>query len=144
MSLKDGLATIGAIYIALAAAGMVGVLLFRAGLAPVASLAAYTVLLGVYAFLTGPGRRTAAPVYLFIGFVYPVIGIGVLIYSIGAPAAVLEAAGVLFAGIGIGFQQGGGPDTPLEAYLPLIYANILVPILLVLLARAVWTLARRD
>jgi hypothetical protein len=142
--LTDSLMTVGAIYVAIAGAGAVGVLLFAAGLAPVGSLLTYAVLLALYVFATAPGRRTAGPVYLLVGCIYPVVALAVFIFTLGASPMLRMAAGLVCAGIGIGFQFSGGADTPLEAYLPLIYANILGPILLVLLARTVWILARRD
>ena len=63
--------------------------------------------------------------------------------SLGASQTFQIASGFFIAGIAIGFQAPGGPDMPLEGYLPTIYVNILGPIMLALVARAAWRTMRR-
>lgn len=111
------------------------------------SIAVYMALLVIVAFRLGFGRRTPAWVFLLGGILYPFTlpPILLVVEALGRPDALLTAAFVFAAGLGIGFQSGGGgPDTPFEAYLLSWMLNLLVPMILVLGARALIPLYGRD
>jgi hypothetical protein len=68
---KDGLITFCAIYALLTAAGNLAVHLSMWGPARPASLVLFAALVGLYAFFTGPGRRTGWRAYLLYGALLP-------------------------------------------------------------------------
>lgn len=143
--IKDGLITIGAVWLALTVAGIVAALLFRPSAEVPVSLLLYLLLLAAYARWTGPGRRSAGA-YFLGGFLYPIICFALLIALIGlVPHSFFDKGGdFLFAGANVGFQFSGGPDTPLEAYLPLMFLNLLLPIALVVGVRGFVRYHRPD
>ena len=137
--LKDGLITIGAIWLILTLAALPCLLLGVGTLAgALVSLAAYLALLGVYALRTGPGQRSAFPAFFAGAVSYPayLIAIWMAVETIGRTEFLVDAALLLSNGVAIGFQVEGGADTPMLFYLGPWTLNFLIPIILVLMLRA--------
>ena len=125
-----GLTTFGAVWVAMAVAGMVPWLTSS----PMASLLVYTTLIAVYARWTEAGRRSAVA-YFLAGFFPPLVCFFFLMLPLlpRLPPSFYENGGAfVFVGLNVGFQTHGGADTPLEAYLPLMWLDLLVPIALVI------------
>jgi hypothetical protein len=131
-SIRDGLMTVAAVWLAMSVAGFAAVLVPSSPARTLVSLLVYTALLAAYARWTRTGRRSAGT-YFLAGLFPPLICFIILTLLLPhSGAAFFEYADiVLFAGLNIGFQFHGGADTPLEAYLPLMYLNILLPIVAV-------------
>ena len=138
--------TCGAVWLALAIAGISIGWLRASLLATAISFTVYVLLLGLYSFGTGPGRRAPLSVYLIAGILYPVVAIALLILlvSLETPDAVLNLFSIAGAGLRVGFEQAGGPDTPLEFYVPLWGLNLLAPIVIVIGARDLSDRSRSD
>jgi len=143
--LRDGLITIGAVWLSLTVAGVVAGLLPWRSAAPATSLLLYLALLAAYARWTGPGRRSAGA-YFLAGFLYPIASFAALIALIGVlPFSFFDNGGdALFAGANVGYQFRGGADTPLDAYLPLWFLNTLGPIAVVIGVRGFIRYHRPD
>jgi hypothetical protein len=144
--LTDGLITIGAVWLALTAGGIIaGPLHGRPVAAPVLSLLLYFALLAAFARWTGPGRRSVGA-YLLAGFLYPIAWVTLLITLIGVlPHSFFDNGGdLILAGFNVGYQFQGGADTPFEAYLPLMWLDIFVPIVAVVGTRAFLRYHRPD
>jgi hypothetical protein len=142
--LKHGLTTIGAVWLAMAVAGMVPMLVpSRPG--EVASLLVYIALLAAYARWTEAGRRSAGA-YFIGAFFSPMMCFYLLVPLLPRlPTSFFENGGaIVFVGLGVGFQSHGGADTPIEAYLPLMLLNILLPIVAVVGARGFVRYRRQD
>ena len=135
--LMYSLATIGAVWLFATAAGVLpGLFPWNAG-AQMASLLLYTTLLAGYARWTEAGRRSAGA-YFLGGFLVPVICIALLVAldPVGPDSFFAQGGEAVFAGLNVGFQFHGGADTPLEAYLPLMWANLLLSIAAVIGGRS--------
>lgn len=141
---KDGMITILAVWLAATLAGYIRFLPLPDLVESIVSLAAYLVLLVLYATATAPGRHSGAAFYLAGAFLYPVYFLAVtaglssltfLIDSGGQSAATIFIFSLLGAGSAFGFQLRGGPDTPGEAYLGPWLINSLIPILVALAVR---------
>jgi len=135
--LGHGLLTFGAVWLAMLVAGMVQVVVTSQPGGAVASLLVYTALLAAYARWTKPGRRST--IAYFIGaFFSPLMCFFLLVPLLPRlPTSFFENGGdIVFVGLGVGFPTHGGADTPMEAYLPLMLLNLLLPIAAVLCARA--------
>lgn len=133
-------ATIAAVWLALILSALsIAWLQLRPPASAPLSIAVYLALLAVIAFRSGFGRRTPAFVFLLGAFLYPFAFALILfaVAAVGEPDTLLTAAFIFAAGLGIGFQAGGGPDTPFEAYLLPWLLNLLVPMILVLGARGI-------
>jgi hypothetical protein len=133
---KDGLTSTGAVWSALTFAGLVAGLQPWRAAQPIFSLLIYAASLAAYARWTGPGRRSVGA-YFIAGLLFPVAFVAglILIFRItDDPGWMLVP---IFAGASVGFQFHGGADTPLDAYLPLIWLNVMLPIALVIGARSV-------
>jgi hypothetical protein len=144
--LRDGLITIGAVYLALTIAGISATWLGSVGIGPLGSLAAYAALLTLYAFRTGPGWRSPIPVYFAGALIYPILLVAMLlgIRWLGQSQALLGPVFTLAAGINVGIQARGGADTPLEAYVGPWLANFLLPIVVVIGIKEVVRYFRDD
>jgi hypothetical protein len=132
-TLGDALVTILAVWLALTLAGLSMVLLRPSTLvAALLSLAVYSGLLALYTFRAGPGRRSGLPPYLLGALLHPVVIVAiVLVLPRGAQDSGFDWVQAVSAGLGIGFQPAGGPDTP-GAYFLLPWAlNLLLPVVLV-------------
>jgi len=103
----------------------------------IATLLAYTVLIVAYARWTEAGRRSTVA-YFLAGFFPPLICFSLLTPVLPSlpPSFFQNGGAIVFVGLGVGFPVHGGPDTPLEAYLPLMWLNLLLPILIVIGGRA--------
>jgi len=126
--------TFGAAWIAMAITALVPWL----NSSPVASLLVYTGLLAGYAGWTEAGRRSAVA-YFLAGFFPPLVCFFLLTPFLPRMEPSFFDNGftiLFFVGLGVGFQTHGGPDTPIEAYLPLMWANLLLPIAAVIGGRA--------
>jgi hypothetical protein len=124
--LGDALLTIPAVWLILILAGLSCARLQPAAIGAMLSVAACVVLLFIYGHWTGPGRRTAFPVYLLAGLLYPILST-LLVLSV-SPGA-FDSLQWLTAGMVIGYQPGGGPDAPFEYYLVPMLVNLFGPIL---------------
>ena len=135
--LRDLLMTCGAVWLALAIAGISIGWLRASMLATAISFTVYVLLLGLFSFGTGPGRRAPLSVYLIAGILYPIVAIALLIMlvSLEPPEPFLELISFAGAGLRVGFEPVGGPDTPIEFYLPLWTLNLLGPIVILIVAR---------
>ena len=132
--LKDGLKTVGAVYLALTLAGISTALFAPLGVGAAGSLAAYSALLALYAFGTGAGWRSPIPAYLVGALLYPVLFVALLVgvEALGRPPWLWAVLFALTAGIDVGVQFHGGPDTPLDVYYGPWLANFVLPILVVI------------
>jgi len=145
-SLRQRLATIGFVWVAASLAGMLPGLFSRNAVAQAASLGIYTVLLAAYARWTEAGRRSSGA-YFLAGLLLPIacFALLVLLPLPADPASFLWSGfEAIFAGLDIGFQAHGGPDTPLEFYLPLMWLNLLLPIAAVVGGRSFVRYHRSD
>jgi hypothetical protein len=144
-TIVDSLITIGAVWIAMTVAGMALVLVPSSPGGPLASLLVYTVLLAAYARWTGTGRRSVGA-YFLAGFFPPLVCFFLLIPLLPhlEPSFFQNGGAIIFVGLGVGFQTGGGADTPIEAYLPLMWMNLLLPIAAVVGARGFVRYRRPD
>lgn len=135
--LRDRVTTIAAVWLALAVAGMSIAWLSDSLPAAAISLGVYILLLALYAFVTGPGRRTPLPAYLIGGILYPVMAVALLLLlvSLEPPEPVFDIISMIGAGLNVGFGPSAGPDAPIEFYLPYWALNLLVPIIIVVGAR---------
>jgi hypothetical protein len=129
------LVTIGAVWLSAMLAGLSIAWLPDSPLATGISLASYAILLSAYAFGTDPGRRTRLPVFLIGGLLYPVAAFAWLVLIASLQPSMFESLGMPAAGLRIGFVVRGGPDAPLEFYLPYWAVNLLTPIFMVIGAR---------
>lgn len=97
------------------------------------SAAVCVILLFAYAHWSGPGRRTAFPYYLLAGLLYPILATLLLL---GIPTEMFDSVQWLTAGMAIGFQPEGGPETPPGYYVLPMVANLFGPILVMGLIRS--------
>ena len=140
-------ATIAAVWLALILSAMsIAWLQLRPPTSAPLSIAVYLALLATIAFRAGFGRRTPAFVFLLAAILYPFAFLLILlaVAAMGQPDTFLTIAFIFAAGLGIGFQPDGGPDTPFEAYLLPWLLNLLVPTILVLGARGLMRRSGRD
>jgi hypothetical protein len=144
-NIRDSLTTFGAVWLALTLAGGMAWSLPWPRIAPALSLLIYAVLLAAYARWTGPGRRSASA-YFLGALLLPIVCIALLIIlPVPAPESFLvHCWELIFDGFNVGFQFHGGPDTPFDAYVPLMYLNILLPIVAVIGGRAFVRYHRPD
>lgn len=107
---KDGLITFGAIYVLLTAAGNLATHLWMWEPARVASLTLFAALVALYAFCTGPGRRTGWRAYLLCGALMPgaVLVLATVGYALPISLEVFRVYEALVAGFGVGFKVAGG------------------------------------
>jgi hypothetical protein len=135
--IRDSLTTIGAVWLAASIGGMVPSLSPWSAGGQAASLLIYTLLLAMYARWTKTGRRSTAA-YFVAGLILPVFVFALFLFLLSSvPHSFLDNGGLfLFSALGVGFQVHGGPDTPLEAYVPMTYLNIFLPIFAVIGGRA--------
>lgn len=138
LKLRDALLTIPAVWLILILAGMSGARLQPSLAGAALSVAVCVGLLLAWGHWAGPGRRTALPVYLLAGLLYPILSMALLL---SVPTQATESVQWLFAGMALGYQPGGGPDTPLEYSIIPMLLNLFGPILLMGLLRS---LVRRD
>jgi hypothetical protein len=141
--IRDGLTTIGAVWLAMFVASMSFFVSPGRG-GELGSLLVYTALLAAYARWTGPGRRSAGT--YFLAALFPPLVCFVILTPLlpHLPPSFLENGGaVVFVGLGVGIQAHGGPDMPIEGYLPLMWLNLLLPIVAVLGVRGL-VRYRRD
>jgi uncharacterized membrane protein SirB2 len=144
-TIRDSLTTIGAVWLAMAIAAFLAELASSSLGGQLASLLAYICLVAAYMRWTGPGRRSSLP-YFLAGLFPPLICFVLLTPLLPhLEPSFFENGGMLvFVGIGVGIQSGGGgPDASLEAYLPLMWLNLLLPIALLIGGRA-FLRYRRD
>jgi hypothetical protein len=130
--IRDGLVTIAAVWLAMAVAGSVPLWVPSRSGGSLVSLLVYTVLLAAYARSTGPGRRSAGA-YFLAGFFPPLVCFILLTPLLPHldSSFFLSGGSLVFIGLTVGFQASGAADTPIEAYLPLMWLNLLLPIVLV-------------
>lgn len=125
--LRDALATISTVWLILILAGIFARM--QPGTAgAILSLAVYIILLSTYAIWSGPGRRTAFPVYLLAGLLYPILTVVLLL---GVSDDTLGSLQWLTAGMDLGYQPVPEPHTPVEAFLVPMILNLFGPILIV-------------
>jgi hypothetical protein len=138
---RDALVTIPAIWVILILAGLSGAKL-QPGLPGAAlSLAVCVGLLFAWGHWTGPGRRTALPVYLLAGLLYPALAVA---FVLALPTELsMGALDWVAAGMAVGFQPASGPDAPGEFYLLPIALNLFGPILAMGLLRH-WARSRET
>jgi hypothetical protein len=152
---KDSMITILAVWLAATLAGYIRFLPLPNLVESLLSLAAYLVLLLIYAIATGPGRRSGAAFYLAGAFLYPIYFLAVmsalssltsLVDSGGHSALTILVFSLLGAGSAFGFQLSGGPDTPGEAYLGPWLINAIAPVLIALAVRGYvrWRVSRTS
>jgi hypothetical protein len=137
---KDGLITIGAIWLALVVAGLAVSGLEISLVATLLSFGIYTGLLACYAFFTGPGGRSAGHWFLVGGLLYPVACIAALIAlarRLLPPAPVPDWVSVPMAGLRVGWQPTRLAHEMIGFDLLQLAMSLLGPILLVLLARSI-------
>ena len=130
---RDALFTVPVVWLILILAGMAGARLQPSLGGAALSVSVCVGLLLAWAHWTGPGRRTAFPVYLLAGLLYPILTMALLL---SVPTQASESVHWLFAGMTIGWQVEGGPDAPFEYYLVPLVLNLFGPILLVGLIRS--------
>ena len=130
---RHWLVTILAVWAALIIAGLSKVWLERTTGGAIASLLVYVILLTLYAWGTGTGRKSPLGAFLMGGAVYPILSL-ILMFAV-LPAGATGWLDVLALGLRVGFEAQGGPDAHIGVYIPLWFANILGPILLVVLPR---------
>jgi hypothetical protein len=137
LRIRDSLTTIGAVWVAMAVAGMVPLLVPWSSGGEVGTLLVYTALLATYARWTGVGRRSVGA-YFLAGLFPPLICFVLLtpLLPHPGPSFFQNGGAVVFVGLGVGIQTHGGADTPVEAYLPLMWLNLLLPIAVVIGGRA--------
>jgi hypothetical protein len=137
--LRDALVTIPAVWTILIGTGFTFSWLQPGMIGALLSLVTYTGLLFAWGQWTGPGRRTVVGVYLLAGLLYLAL-MTALLFTVH-PDLIGQALSLFGAGLAIGFQMAGGPDTPGEYYfIPMLF-NLFGPILVMGLMRH---LARRD
>ena len=127
--LWHGPATFLAVWLAMAVAGMTPFLVSS----PVVSLLIYAALLAAYARWTEAGRRSTLA--YFLAGLFPPLDCFVLLTPLLPhlePSFFQNGGALVFVGISVGFQTHGGADTPIEAYLPLMWMNLLLPIVAVI------------
>jgi hypothetical protein len=137
--LRDGLITIGAIWLALVVAGLAVSGLGTSLVAALLSFGIYTGLLAGYAFFAGPGRRSAGLWFLVGGLLYPVACFAVLIAlsSFLPPDSLVDGVSVPMAGLRVGWQPSRLAHEVIGVHLLPFAMNPLGPIVLVLLARSI-------
>ena len=126
--LRDALVTIPAVWLILILAGLSCANLQPGTAGAILSVAICIVLLFSYAHWSGPGQRTAFPVYLLAGLLYPILST-LLLLSI--PTGLFDSVDWLSAGMVIGYQPEGGPETPPGYYVLPMVANLFGPIVAV-------------
>ena len=130
--LRDALVTIPAVWLILILAGASCVRLQPSAAGAVLSIAVCIILLFSYAHWSGPGRRTPFPVYLLAGLLYPILS-ALLLLTI--PTGWYDSVDWLTAGMVIGYQLEGAPETPPGHYILPMLGNLFGPILVVGLLR---------
>src|SRR4051812_5004 len=105
---RDGLITFGAIYVLLTLAGNVSTHLWMWEPARPQSLALFAALVALYAFYTGPGRRTGRGAYLLFGALMPgtVLVLATVGYALPLSYDAFKVYEALTAGLGVGFRVG--------------------------------------
>ena len=130
---KDGLITFGATYVMLTVAGKVANAILPSYLwmwkpDRVASLVLFAALVSLYAFGTGPGRRTGWRAYLLCGVTLPVFLwlVAIIGYVLPLPYEAFKVYVALLAGFGVGFRVAGGGYPPFEVTLLLWMLGIVL------------------
>ena len=131
--LRDALITIPAVWMILILAGLSCARLQPAITGAVLSAAVCVILLFAYAHWSGPGRRTAFPVFLLAGLLYPILSTLLLL---GIPTEMFDSVQWLTAGMAIGWQPEGGPETAPGYYILPMLLNLFGPILAMGLIRS--------
>jgi hypothetical protein len=144
-NIRDSLTTFGAVWLALTFAGGMAWALPWPSAAPAISLFIYAALLAGYARWAEPGRRSGGAFFL-AGFLLPIVCIALLIIlPVPAPeSSLFHYWEAIFVGLNVGFQVHGGPHTPPEAFLPLMWINLLLPIVAIVGGRAFVRYHRPD
>ena len=124
--LRDALLTVPAVWLCLILAGLSAVRLQPGTFGTILSVAVCVILLFAWGHWTGPGRRTAFPVYLLAGLLYPILTT-LLLLTVSTEA--FDSVQWLTAGMVVGYQPGGGPETPPGYYVLPMLVNLFGPIL---------------
>ena len=140
--LRDALLTVPAVWLCFILAGFSVVRLQPGTIGTILSVAICVVLLFAWGYWTGPGRRTALPVFLLASLLYPIFCTAVLLtLPLDLTMGPLQWLGV---GMLVGYQPGGGADTPIEFYIIPMLVNMLIPIAFMGVLREQVRATRRD